>query len=80
MSAGLIIRLVLSGIAILFIAIYQFCEAKDEMYDSDEKVWIVIKRIVLFLIISFLAVLFIFAVGGGETQDVAPRRWEDGRG
>ena len=80
MKLGLIIRLVLAGIAILFIALYQLGAAKDEMYDSNDKTWIVFKRIGLFLFISLVTLLIIFAAGGGETQDIEPRRWEYGRG
>lgn len=80
METGLIIRLVLSAVAVVFCGRYQYECAVTEMQRADTA-WVIIKRIAIFLSISLIVVLIIFSAGGGETlDDVAPRRWEDGRG
>lgn len=75
-----IIKLIIIILAVGFTAYYQFDEARDELFYTDSKAWIIIKRVFIFLAISLVVSLLILSAGGDSDASWAPeRRWEVGR-
>lgn len=73
----------LSVVVVVVIGWYQYDSAKEEIQrDGQNKVFIIAKRVALFILASVVAILLVLYAGGGGNHDenIPERRWESGRG
>ena len=75
------IKAIISIIVAVVVGCKQWENAEYELEESpSSRSWIIVKRVLFFLLITLALTLMIFAAGGGDNNDGPLRRWEEGRG